>query len=47
MGDNSLNKRSMKNLIELMSKFGAFFYQKINSNFFKDDFFRSPRWNKL
>ena len=24
-GDNSLNKRSMKNLIELMSKFGAFF----------------------
>ena len=27
-GDRSLNKRSMKELIFLMSKFGAFFYKK-------------------
>tara|TARA_Y100001958_G_C21212131_1_gene537757 strand:- start:518 stop:985 length:468 start_codon:yes stop_codon:yes gene_type:complete len=32
-GDHSLNKRSMKKLIKLMSKFGAFFYLRINSIF--------------
>ena len=32
-GDHSLNKRSMKKLIELMSKFGAFFYPKNKFNF--------------
>ena len=29
-GDKSLNKRSMKKLINLMSQFGAEFYPKIN-----------------
>ena len=32
-GDHSLNKRSMKKLIELMSKFGAFFLPKNKFNF--------------
>jgi 3-phosphoshikimate 1-carboxyvinyltransferase len=32
-GDNSLNKRSMKKLIELMSKFGASFIPKHKMNF--------------
>ena len=32
-GDKSLNKRSMKKLIELMSKFGALFLPKNKSNF--------------
>ena len=32
-GDHSLNKRSMKKLIELMSKFGAFFFPKDKYNF--------------
>ena len=32
-GDHSLNKRDMKKLIFLMSKFGALFYQKKNLNF--------------
>lgn len=33
LGDKSLNKRSMKSLIELMSKFGASFLPKNKSNF--------------
>ncbi len=32
-GDHSLNKRSMKELIKLMSEFGAFFYPKNKFNF--------------
>ena len=32
-GDNSLNKRNMKKLIDLMSKFGASFYPKNKFNF--------------
>ena len=32
-GDNSLNKRNMKKLIDLMSKFGASFYPKNKYNF--------------
>ena len=32
-GDHSLNKRSMKSLIELMNKFGANFYPKNKKNF--------------
>ena len=32
-GDHSLNKRSMKSLIKLMSKFGAHFYPKGKFNF--------------
>ena len=32
-GDHSLNKRSMKSLIELMSKFGAYFLPKNKFNF--------------
>ena len=32
-GDHSLNKRSMKNLIKLMNKFGAQFYPKNKFNF--------------
>ena len=32
-GDHSLNKRSMKSLIELMNKFGANFYPKNKVNF--------------
>ena len=32
-GDNSLNKRSMKKLIELMVKFGVFFFPKNKFNF--------------
>ena len=32
-GDHSLNKRSMKKLIELMTEFGAFFYPKNKFNF--------------
>ena len=32
-GDNSLNKRSMKKLIDLMVKFGAFFYLKKKFSF--------------
>ena len=32
-GDNSLNKRSMKNLIGLMREFGAFFLPKTRFNF--------------
>ncbi len=32
-GDKSLNKRSMKKLIDLMSKFGAIFYPKNKFNF--------------
>ena len=32
-GDHSLNKRSMKKLIELMNKFGAFFFPKKKFNF--------------
>ena len=32
-GDRSLNKRSMKKLIELMTEFGAFFYPKNKSYF--------------
>lgn len=32
-GDNSLNKRSMKKLIELMLKFGVFFFPKNKFNF--------------
>ena len=32
-GDESLNKRSMKKLIELMNKFGAFFFPKDKFNF--------------
>jgi len=32
-GDQSLNKRSMKKLIELMSQFGAFFLPKEKNNF--------------
>ena len=32
-GDKSLNKRSMKKLILLMSEFGATFYLRINSIF--------------
>ncbi len=32
-GDNSLNKRNMKKLIDLMSKFGATFYPKNKFNF--------------
>ena len=32
-GDNSLNKRNMKKLIDLMSEFGAFFFPKNKYNF--------------
>ena len=32
-GDESLNKRSMKKLIDLMTQFGAFFFQKKKFNF--------------
>ena len=32
-GDHSLNKRSMKKLIELMSQFGAFFFPKNKMTF--------------
>ena len=32
-GDNSLNKRNMKKLIELMSKFGSYFSPKGKNNF--------------
>ena len=32
-GDNSLNKRSMKKIINLMSEFGAFFLPKRKYNF--------------
>ena len=32
-GDNSLNKRSMENLVKLMTKFGAYFFPKNKFNF--------------
>ena len=44
-GDNSLNKRSMKNLINILSNFGASFLPKKNKFSFKTCFIKHARWN--
>ncbi len=45
-GDKSLNKRSMKNLISILSNFGASFLPKKKNKFsFKACFIKHARWN--
>ena len=47
-GDRSLNKRSMKKLIDLMSQFGATFLPKKKYNFpLENDFFDDASRNLL